>query len=112
MRGVECLPRRARGYFKVTSAAALCRYRASRQRMVLGWQAKPTLEHVGEAPLAPRVQLMQSSVHRVQFGGPACIETLDALGVARGGMASSVAVTALHPAIRMVSARASRATTL
>ena len=80
--------------------------------MVLGWHAKPMLEQVGEAPLVPRVQLMQSSVHRPQFAGPACIETSDAFGVLRGGMASSAAMAALHPAIRMVSARANQATTL
>jgi hypothetical protein len=64
------------------------------------------LEQVGEAPLAPRVQLTQSSVHRLQFGGPACIEkSLDTLGVLRGGIGSSAATAALHPAMTIVSAR-------
>jgi hypothetical protein len=80
--------------------------------MALGWQAKPMLEQVGEAPLVSRVQLMQSSVHRLQFGGPVCIETLDALGALRGGMASSAATAALHPAMSIVSAKAIQGTTL
>ena len=64
--------------------------------MALGWQAKPMLEQVGEAPLAPRVQLTQSSVHRLQFGGPDCIEkSLDALfDSLRGGIGSSAATAA------------------
>jgi len=71
------------------------------------------LEQVGGLPLAPRVQLTQSSVHRLQFGGPDCIEiALGTLGMLRGGIASSAAAAALHPAITIVSARARQATTL
>ena len=66
------------------------------------------LEQVGEPPPVPRAQLTQSSVHRLQFGGPACIEILlGTLGVLRGGIASSAAAAALHPAMTIVSARAS-----
>ena len=79
--------------------------------MALGWQAKPMLEHVGGAPSATRVQLTQSSVHRLQFGGPACIETSPGtLGVLRGGIASSAAAAAWHPATTIVSASARQAT--
>jgi hypothetical protein len=70
------------------------------------------LEHTGGSFLAPRVQLTQSSVHRPQFGGPACIEKLDSLGVLRGGIAISAAAAALHPAMLIVSARAKQATRL
>ena len=72
------------------------------------------LEHVGGAPSALREQLTQSSVHRLQFGGPVWIETSfeTALGVMRGGIASSVAAAALHPAITIVSAKTRQATTL
>jgi hypothetical protein len=49
--------------------------RQSRQRTGLGWQEKPMLEQTGAAPSAPRAQLTQSSVHRLQFGGPVCTET-------------------------------------
>ena len=77
MRGVECLSQLPSGYFR---AAALCRehdpqrsvraYGAPRQRIALGWQAKPMLEQTAASPLALRVQLTHSSVQRLQFGGP------------------------------------------
>ena len=71
------------------------------------------LEQAGEAPLVPRVQLTQPSLHRLQFGGPACTEkSLDWLGELRGGIGSSAATAAQHPAMTMVSARARRATRL
>ena len=64
------------------------------QRIALGWQAKPMLEQTGASPSAPRAQLTHSSVHRVQFGGPFCIETAST-GL-RGGISSS-AVCTLEP---------------
>ena len=64
-----------------------------RQRIALGWQAKPMLEHTAGSRLVPRVQLTHSSVQRLQFGGPVWTETSFgiALGMARGGMARSAA---------------------
>jgi hypothetical protein len=60
------------------------------------------------------VQLTQSSVHRLQFGGPVRIEMSFEmpLGTMRGGIASSAAAATLHPATTTVSARAKQATTL
>ena len=53
------------------------------------------LEQAGEAPPAPRVQLTQPSLHRLQFGGPVCTEkSLDWLGALRGGIGSSAATAA------------------
>ena len=49
------------------------------------------LEQTGASPLAPRVQLTHSSVHRAQFGGPVWIET--SFGTIRGGMGRSAAAT-------------------
>ena len=64
------------------------------------------LEHTAGSPLELRVQLTQLSVHRRHFGGPACTDTLDALGAPRGGIASSAAAAALQAAMTIVSARA------
>jgi hypothetical protein len=67
---VTCKLLRERSYFFAGSAPM--------QRIALGWQATPILEHAGPSPSAPREQLTQSSVHRLQFGGPFCIETFSA----------------------------------
>jgi hypothetical protein len=61
------------------------------QRIALGWHAKPMLEQIDVPPSASRVQLTHSSVHRLQFGGPFCIETFSA--GRRGGMSSSAVRT-------------------
>jgi hypothetical protein len=50
------------------------------------------LEQTEGSPLAPREQLTQSSVHRLQFGGPDWIEKF--FGVTRGGMGRSAAAVA------------------
>ena len=47
------------------------------------------LEHTGASPAAPREQLTQSSVHRLQFGGPLCTETSS--GAVRGVILRSAA---------------------
>jgi hypothetical protein len=85
MRGVECLPQLPWGDFALRHSAA---YR-ERQRIALGWQATPMLEQTAGSPLAPREQLTQSSVHRLQFGGPDCTET--SFGATRGGIGRSAA---------------------
>jgi hypothetical protein len=57
--------------------------------MAWGWQAKPMLEQAAGASWASREQLTQLSVHRLQFGGPFCIETSS--GTRRGGISISAA---------------------
>ena len=73
MHDVECLHgllSRCGTVPRTRKAPAACAYGAPRQRIALGWQAKPVLEQTGASPLPPRVQLTHSSVHRAQFGGP------------------------------------------
>jgi hypothetical protein len=74
------------------------------QRIALGWQVTPILEQTGASPSASRVQLTHPSVHRLQFGGPFCMEKLSAGG--RGGMSSS-AVRTLAPLKAQMARRAS-----
>jgi hypothetical protein len=130
MRGVEGLPLSPPATFAPRYCAAsawpakrMRAYCAPRQRIALGWQAKPALEQTGASSLAPRVQLTQSSVHRAQFGGPVCTETSlgfslgislgtcfwISLGAIRGGIASSAAARAPQPARTMVSVSTRRA---
>jgi hypothetical protein len=47
------------------------------------------LEHTGASSAVVREQLTQSSVHRLQFGGPLCTETSS--GAVRDGISSSAA---------------------
>ena len=76
----------------------------SEQRIALGWQATPILEQTGASVSASRVQLTQPSVHRLQLGGPFCMEKLSAGG--RGGISSS-AVRTLEPLRAHMTRRAS-----
>ena len=66
------------------------------------------LVQTGASPSAPRVQLTQSSVHRLQFGGPFCTGEFSA-GFA-GGMSSS-AVRTLEPLKADMTRRATIKTT-
>src|SRR4051812_30465548 len=75
-----------RSYF---SRGSLCGMAGLRQRITLGWQANPMLEQTGAWSAASREQLTQSSVHRLQFGGPLCTERSS--GAVRDGISSSAA---------------------
>jgi len=77
-------------------AVAICVGPQSRQRTALGWQENPMLEQTGAAPSALRVQFTQSSVHRLQFGGPLCTEV--SCGGAGGFGISMSAARTVSPA--------------